>query len=67
MEISHCVGKLTEAEKCFEKCLRIREEKLGMKSSRVGQTLKHMLSFYEEQGNQEFSTNFPQYPYRQPN
>lgn len=45
------LGRIEEAEKCFEKCLRIREEKCGHKSSRVGQTLKHMLSFYEEQGN----------------
>jgi len=45
------LGKIPEAEACLEKCMRIREEKLGANSSRVGQTWKHMLSFYEEQGN----------------
>lgn len=44
------LNRFTEAEEVFEKALQIRIEKLGPTHTRVGQTLKHMLTMYEEQG-----------------
>lgn len=44
------LNRYSEAEEAFEKALQIRIEKLGPTHTRVGQTLKHMLAMYEEQG-----------------
>lgn len=37
------------AEEYFKRALKIREEQLGPSHSRVGQTLKHMITLYEMQ------------------
>jgi hypothetical protein len=37
------------AEAYFKRALKIREEQLGPTHSRVGQTLKHMITLYEMQ------------------
>jgi actin len=42
-------ANFVKAEAYFKRALKIREEQLGPTHSRVGQTLKHMLTLYEMQ------------------
>lgn len=42
-------SRFGEAEACFQRALAIRIAKLGPNHSRVGQTLKHLLTLYELQ------------------
>jgi tetratricopeptide (TPR) repeat protein len=42
-------NNFVKAEEYFKRALKIREEQLGPTHSRVGQTLKHMITLYEMQ------------------
>lgn len=46
-------NQFNDAEACYEQALLIRQEKLGKQSTRVLQTLKHMISCYEMQEKNE--------------